>query len=79
MKMIVSEKQLSMIAETYKEIEEQQDGTDTGTSEPEGSTTAGSKQWESGVTRGPANQIAVTKWSEIVGQTVSRGKANPLY
>lgn len=78
MKIEISEKQLSMIAETYKEIDEQSDGTDTGTSEPEGSTTAGAKKWESGVTRGPANQIAVTKWSEIVGQSISRGKANPL-
>lgn len=78
MKIQVSERQLSMIAEKYKEIEEQSDGTDTGTSEPEGSTTAGAKKWESGVTRGPDNQIAVTKWSDIVGSKISRGKANPL-
>lgn len=78
MKIMVSEKQLSMIAEMYEDIEEQQDGTETGTSEPEGSTTAGAKKWESGVTRGPDNQIAVTKWSDVVGSKVSRGKANPL-
>lgn len=35
-------------------------------------------KWESGVTRGPANQIGVTKWSDIVGATIKRGKANPL-
>jgi len=75
---MVSEKQLSMIAEMYEDIEEQQDGTETGTSEPESSTTAGAKKWESGVTRGPDNQIAVTKWSDVVGSKVSRGKANPL-
>lgn len=35
--------------------------------------------WESGVTRGPANQISSTsKWSEVVGSTLTRGKANPL-
>jgi len=34
--------------------------------------------WESGVTRGPANQIAVTKWSDTVGSKIIRGKANPL-
>lgn len=34
--------------------------------------------WESGVTRGPANQIAVTKWSDTVGSSLTRGKANPL-
>ena len=35
-------------------------------------------KWESGVTRGPANQITVTKWSDIVGSVLKRGKANPL-
>jgi hypothetical protein len=35
--------------------------------------------WESGVTRGPANQIATkSNWSDVVGSTLSRGKANPL-
>jgi hypothetical protein len=33
-------------------------------------------KWESGVTRGPANQIGVTKWNEIV--KINRGKANTL-
>lgn len=33
-------------------------------------------KWESGVTRGPANQIGLTKWSEIV--KINRGKANTL-
>lgn len=33
-------------------------------------------KWESGVTRGPANQIGNTKWSDIVKLT--RGKANTL-
>lgn len=79
MKIIVSEKQLSMIAEMYQDIDEQSDGTETGTDQPESSTTAGSKKWESGVTRGPANQLGVTKWSEIVGQSISRGKANPIW
>ena len=35
-------------------------------------------KWESGVTRGPGNQIGVTKWSEIVGQSLKRGKGNTL-
>ena len=34
--------------------------------------------WESGVTRGPANQIGVTKWSDTVGSSLTRGKSNPL-
>lgn len=33
-------------------------------------------KWESGVTRGPANQIAVVKWADIV--KITRGKANTL-
>lgn len=33
-------------------------------------------KWESGVTRGPANQIALTKWSDTV--KLNRGKANTL-
>ena len=36
------------------------------------------EKWESGATRGPANQVAVTKWSDIVGGSIKRGKANPL-
>lgn len=35
--------------------------------------------WESGVTRGPANQIDTkSNWSTVVGSKVSRGHANPL-
>jgi len=33
-------------------------------------------KWESGVTRGPANQIGLTKWSEV--NKITRGKANTL-
>jgi hypothetical protein len=33
-------------------------------------------KWETGVARGPANQIALTKWSDIV--KLNRGKANTL-
>jgi len=33
-------------------------------------------KWESGVTRGPANQIGITKWRDIV--KLNRGKANTL-
>ena len=34
-------------------------------------------KWQSGVTRGPANQIGLTKWADIV--KINRGKANTLY
>lgn len=33
-------------------------------------------KWDSGVKRGPANQIGNTKWSDIV--KINRGKANPI-
>jgi len=33
-------------------------------------------KWESGATRGPANQIGLTKWRDIV--KVTRGKDNTL-
>jgi len=35
-------------------------------------------KWESGVTRGAGNQIGITKWSDVVGSTLIRGKANKL-
>lgn len=79
MKISISEKQLSMITKKYGELGEQEGGTGTGNSGPGGSTTAGSKKWETGITRGPANQIGVTKWSDIVGSKISRGKANPIW
>ena len=33
-------------------------------------------KWESGVTRGVANQVGLTKWREIT--KITRGKANTL-
>jgi hypothetical protein len=33
-------------------------------------------KWESGVTRGPGNQIDLTKWADTV--KINRGKANTL-
>lgn len=51
------------------------------TSSSGGSTSSAYPQvgkWESGITRGPGNQIGLTKWSDIVGSTLKRGKANPL-
>jgi hypothetical protein len=65
----------------------EQEGESAPASAPSGggaaaaSSTGGSKyptvtKWESGVTRGPANQVGNTKWSDIVKTT--RGKANPI-
>jgi len=65
----------------------EQEGESAPASAPSGggaaaaSSTGGSKyptvtKWESGVTRGVANQIGLTKWSEI--NKITRGKSNTL-
>lgn len=84
MRMVINEKQLKLILSTEnQELGEQGDVA----SEPSAgtsSTQAGGQgypevgKWESGLTRGPANQIGVTKWADIVGANLKRGKANPL-
>jgi hypothetical protein len=28
-------------------------------------------KWESGITRGPSNQIGITKWSDVVGSKLT--------
>lgn len=48
-------------------------GADASATKPDYPTVT---KWESGVTRGPANQIAVVKWADIV--KITRGKANTL-
>ena len=48
-------------------------GTSTGGAKPPYPTVT---KWETGLNRGPANQIANTKWSDIV--KLNRGKANTL-
>lgn len=35
-------------------------------------------KWESGITRGPANQVGVTKWADVVGSKLTRGHSNQL-
>jgi hypothetical protein len=81
-KINITEKQLKLILSKNNilgDIDEQNTTAGTGTS------SSGSKQgypevgkWESGVTRGPSNQIGVTKWSDIVGSVLKRGKGNKL-
>jgi len=86
MKFIVTEKQLKAIISSKNEVLEQSD-PNAPSPEPTAGTSATQSggsgypevgKWESGVTRGPANQIGVTKWSDIVGSSLKRGKANPL-
>ena len=85
MRLIITEKQLRDIVRRRfpnQEISEEGDAAaaapEAGTSS-DGDTKTGMSKWESGVTRGPANQIAVTRWKDIAGVTPARGKANPLW
>jgi hypothetical protein len=86
MRILVTEKQYDLLLGNIEssEIDEQSD--DPAAAQPTaGTSSSGSKQgypevgkWESGVTRGPSNQVGVTKWSDIVGSKITRGKSNPL-
>ena len=86
MKIIISEKQYGLILGQKKRSQDVEEQDDPTAAEPTpGTSSSGNKEgypevgkWESGVTRGPANQIGVTKWSDIVGSTLVRGKANKL-
>tara|TARA_R110000782_G_scaffold66133_1_gene134295 strand:+ start:6808 stop:7572 length:765 start_codon:yes stop_codon:yes gene_type:complete len=48
-------------------------GVDSGVSDAGGT---GASTWETGVSRGPANPVGVTRWADSYGLT--RGKANPV-
>lgn len=86
MKIIISEKQYELLLGNIdsSDLDEQVD--DPSAAQPTaGTSSSGSKEgypevgkWESGVTRGPSNQVGVTKWSDVVGSTLKRGKANQL-
>ena len=86
MKIQISEKQYKLLLGQVKSPTQIEEQPDPSAAQPTaGTSSSGSKQgypevgkWESGLTRGPANQIGVTKWSDIVGSTLKRGKANSL-
>jgi len=84
---MVSEEQFQKILKDIPENQEVSEQEETPNPQPTAgtsSTQSGGQgypsvgKWETGVTRGPANQIGVTKWSDIVGVNLKRGKANPL-
>lgn len=78
MKIIINEKQTRNLIKKYSDISEEETSTESNSTEggSEGYPEVG--KWESGATRGPANQIGNTKWSEVVGSTLKRDKANKL-
>ena len=73
MKIIISEKQYKKL---IKSIDEQDTATTTPSSGGQGYPEVG--KWESGVSRGAANQIGLTKWSDVVGSLLKRDKGNRL-
>jgi hypothetical protein len=86
MKLGLTEKQynnlLTLISET--ELEEQSEPPAAAPEKGTSSKQAGGQgypevgKWESGVTRGPGNQVGVTKWADVVGAKLTRSKANQL-
>lgn len=87
MKIGLTEKQYNRVLSQASENQEIKEQGETPAAEPEAGTSTQQSggqgypevgKWESGVTRGPANQIGVTKWSDIVGATLKRDKANQL-
>jgi hypothetical protein len=86
MKLALSEKQYNNLLTVISKIELEEQ-SEPPAAEPEKGTSdkqAGGQgypdvgKWESGVTRGPANQVGVTKWADVVGAKLTRGKGNPL-
>jgi hypothetical protein len=67
MKVLITKEQLDRIQTIESDLAEQEEGGEGVPSYP---------QWETGIDRGPANPIGVTKWSDVV--SITRGKANPL-
>ena len=86
MKLEISEKQLKLILSNQVESElgEQEAPVDPQPSAGTSDAQAGGQgypevgKWESGATRGPGNQVGITKWSDVVGSTLQRSKGNPL-
>jgi hypothetical protein len=87
MELLINERQLKVILSQEVSEKEMEEQTDPSAAQPETGTSSAQSggqgypavgKWESGVTRGPANQVGVTKWSDIVGSVLKRGKSNPL-
>lgn len=83
MNLRITEEQFKTIIKKQSEVSEEvevdpepTDGTSTTQAGSDGYPEVG--KWESGVTRGSANQIGNTKWSDVVGASLKRDKANKL-
>ena len=82
MKVALSEKQYNflknMVEQETTSSSDSQPSAGTSDTQSGGQGYPQVSKWESGVERGPGNQIGVTTWDDIVGSKLTRGKANPL-
>lgn len=79
MKLLITEKQIKTLVNDVlnQEIDEQEASTPDTTNQPTQTVSdnyPSVHKWESGVTRGPGNQIGITKWSDVVGSKLSRNR-----
>lgn len=81
MNIILTEKQLELIINkdiSEEEVVNAQPSSGASATQSGGQGYPSVGKWESGATRGAGNQIGLTKWSDVVGSTLKRGKSNPL-
>lgn len=87
MKIVISERQYNLILGKMKNPQEMGEQETQSSGPSAGTSSSGSKEgypqvgkWSDSITisRGPANQLGVTKWEDIVGSTLKRGPANKL-
>jgi hypothetical protein len=84
MKLRLTEKQIkSLISNQISEADAAPASSPTPTSSSSGGAGGGTGypevgHWESGASRGPGNQLGKTKWSDVVGSILKRGKGNQL-
>jgi hypothetical protein len=70
MKVLLNKEQYDRLIHTHNsDLGEQEDAEG-------GEGTTSYPKWETGIQRGAANPVGVTKWSDVVQLT--RGKANPI-
>jgi hypothetical protein len=70
MKVLLNKEQYDRLIHTHNSDLGEQEDVEGG----EGTTSY--PKWETGIQRGAANPVGVTKWSDVVQLT--RGKANPI-
>jgi len=86
MKLYLSEKQIANLVSVLHEDDAATTDSSGGATASAGTSATQSGgagypavgKWESGLQRGPANQLGITKWADVVGAKINRGKANQL-